>query len=263
LSRAEQQSSGRDRVRREDPERTAPRRNAGGAFAQGAVDGGDIAGRTDAWRNVIERGVQLGYEVVQDQLDFGSRVASRLSGANHGAGGGRGQVGNLSDNILATLVEMSARYFDMMMGTSGRFGLTPTHSPPRVSVKIDAARAVDVLVDLVADQSGEGFLVRPLFSERDASPPLTGVELMAAQDGGLAIHVALPDRQPAGMYEGSVLDARTRRPLGRLVVTVGKLDRSGGARPKAAERSEAAQRKRAVKARRRRPARGGSSGAMR
>src|SRR5262249_1880944 len=93
--------------------------------------------------------------------------------------------------------------------------------PTRVRIEIASVRPTEVSLDL-RPYSGERPLVVHSLRAVDADKPrLTDVSFRAAAaDDPASLRIAVPDDQPAGIYNGLIVDEETGRPLGTLSVRV-------------------------------------------
>ncbi len=255
------------RLRREDPVRTEPIRNFSNAFRTDPWEDPDRYGTGDpcgpgpagdagryrdraSWNDVVSRGVELGYQVIEDQIRQGQRVARDLNDRPY-------DVGRMSDDLWE-VTERSFRYYSeatnlwmqfltgmSWMGGPGMGGPwtrpwgrpgdrrrpeeaasapSPAESGWRrvaVAFEVDSLRPVSVELDL--------------HTPGDVALPLAAVGLQSLEGHtalteitfepgvvreGVRLRLRIPDDQPAGFYTGVVFDQRTGQSQGTLSVRV-------------------------------------------
>ena len=107
------------RIKREPPERDRPIRNMSGMFRQSSESGNGATpgtGRTARPGSPVERGVDMGYRVIDDQIRQGQRAAQQRHGGIPGAGFGAELGAGLASGlgrIAETMPDMATRMLRM------------------------------------------------------------------------------------------------------------------------------------------------------
>lgn len=90
-----------ERIKRDAPKRQNPDRGFANMFGQPV--GGDTNGSSstseNVWSENVDRGVKLGYKVIEDQILQGQRFAEKLGTGTYSAGVMNGDVQDLAKNI--------------------------------------------------------------------------------------------------------------------------------------------------------------------
>ncbi len=228
----------RERVTRPEPERTRPYRSFSTLF--GAPGGGGS-------QDPVSRAVGLGYQVMEEYMRQGQRVASAMSDPQKMSAG----MGNIAD--LPMLTERMFRYaqdfasvwLDVMGAMTARAmdGATPgqgAQAPadddrsadsgpaPRVRTApsgellllVQARGEVAVSVQLSGGRPGGTVVASELRLADGGRSRLGGVEVERGPGDRLTVRLVVPDDQPPGEYHGTLIDEDTSALVGRLNVHV-------------------------------------------
>ncbi|MEZ5332587.1 MAG: hypothetical protein R2991_11165 [Thermoanaerobaculia bacterium] len=211
-----------ERKKRTDLERDRPRRDPAGAFGDAgrtAFDGLRAAG--EAWREVVERSVKMGYRVVEEQIEQGRKVATSLNDQVYGSGRTRDDVGDITDRVFASFADMTSRWFDMMGSMAAGMtvpGASTGGATGRVTVSVATARAAKVTLEVEAGAGSAGI-------EADALAPSKGDARLAVEvrpgGGGVHLEVRVPSDAPAGTYRGTLRARGSGTGVGSLQVRLG------------------------------------------
>jgi hypothetical protein len=238
-----------ERRRRPPLDRTSPLRDwsalLGGAAA-GTPGPGDDRPRSDPASRVtdaVSKSVELGYRVVDDYLQQGQRVARRLSDGGSAPEVLATEIQDLgarmaryaSDFMAAwmELIELTARGGAAPMRPSPAASheddgptmqpgpaAAPRPAPPangaRVRIALTSALPVAVDVDFRPERvTGPAVRAHAL---RALEPEKPRIEEVALGGCGTAepptLTIRIPPDQPAGSYEGLLVDEATNRPVG-------------------------------------------------
>lgn len=251
---AEKQAGSDERRSRPEPKSTGPHRSglAGkkpppkaapseGEEAQAA----DAASKDFEVRKIVADAVQLGYDVIEDNLALGRAAADRLSAGAYGFDHAKDDVGELSKRLVQLARDLGMVWFDLLeavvQDTTLREALKPKPKGPKPPSKNprpgDPASgrplpSVGCHVQGNDRASADPFLLsRPegptrltvagLHSPTRGLPPITKVTFVAGKDPTpIVAMIAVPPDQPAGVYNGTVCDYDTHAPLGTLTVRV-------------------------------------------
>ena len=227
----------RERLHRQDPERTAPIRNAS-TYLRDAPPGADkpqskaSAGPAES---AVAHGVQLGYKVIEEQIREGQRLAQQLRRSGSKAGdAGTDELGELIERVLRLYKEMGAVCFSAVevlakspLVRSGIARAWQGKPEPRVepgarfSVDVACSRRTQVSIDLQPHAERFIPLVHALHAADPTIPPLTAVRFEVDHETARhALLVTIDDTQLPATYTGVIADSATNEPRGTLSVRI-------------------------------------------
>jgi hypothetical protein len=222
---------------------------------------GDDGTHGEPWSDVIARSVDLGYRVIDDYVRQGERVARAVGerGPMAGPAAAFGDPQDAARRMAQYATEMATLWFQMLQGSSSAAGWfmpppfpgfaaaaadpsaraaagdgvaprAPAASRPsngdrpvRVVVQVRSAQAAEVAIDLRPEASGKRVAVQALRSPTPGPPRISDVALSGdGVDAPLTLRIAVPDDQPAGIYNGMVIDEDSGLPLGTVSLLVGQ-----------------------------------------
>jgi hypothetical protein len=238
--------------------RTEPIRNwstlfdTGHAASQHAAQDGSKNGAQNGAKNgqargadAVQRGVELGYRVIDEYLKQGARAAGAFSNPAKSFAPSADDLPRMTERMMQYASDFTSLWFDAMnvMLQTGRAGASPfapnaapspangeaktngTSRDPaearallRHVLELSASRPVEVTVTL--DSLPGAVRVHTLQSSGKGNG-IHGVEANLTEAGGpLRIKLAVPDALPKGRYSGAILDAQSGEPCGRITVNV-------------------------------------------
>lgn len=243
------------RLKRPTPARTAPIRNLTKAFQQHGSQTSPEQPAPDSakaeesgLRDAVSEGVRLGYSVIEDQI----RQAQNLAGSLNPGGGDRdgdvSEIRPLIGRMLRTYGDLTSVWIELINAATGNADLmnlvmgrgksqqadhgvktTNDHAqanspagPRPISVNVVTDCPTETKIELFP-VSGDvtAFAAQDLRSRESGKPPLDDVVILPAEpDGAVRLRVTVPSEQPAGLYQGLIVDARTDAPVGALSVTI-------------------------------------------
>jgi hypothetical protein len=224
-----------ERRRLPELERTEPIRSWSTLFGQSSSGGGQgFASATDA----VQRGVELGYRVIDDYVRQGAAVAgSFANGATPLPTAGQ-DLSLMTDRMLKYASDFASVWFDAMgLLIASRNGASAGQSagtvpPPRatgghgtnLSLQVTAEVPVEVRLTLDSTQvPGSGLVIESL---RDIKGRAVlddiSVDVPSDPTTPLQVKLTVPKRTTSGRYTGAILDATTKNPRGRLTLIVAK-----------------------------------------
>lgn len=236
--------NGRERLRREDPERTEPFRDWSNLYRP--ADSWPFrdppeapeAKEDESWSDVATEGVRLGYQVIEEQIRQGQRVAEQLSDASYGPAAMGGDVRETAERVIRYSADLVALWFDFLNSTMANGDVlrafaaswqAPASGSPAtppagaganttpVSIEICSSRPVRVTLDLKTSAAGRPLATHGLRALEAEKPALTEVTFEPGPDGGLpSLRLRVPEGQPPGLYSGVVVDRRSGELLGTL-----------------------------------------------
>jgi len=249
-------TSNKERLRRPDPARTGPIRNAT-TYLRDSRSWNDRT--TDSTRahtdrpaqdspdtvdDVVTRGVKLGYKVIEDYLRQGQRSAERFREALQKGCSKEGKGEEAIDGLLRLYKDMNDLWIDAVgvilrsppllswfNGTEQRNGAA---APSRgkvpgsingaeggLAIEIVSKRRTQVTLDLRPHPQRYIPLLYALHAPNPRIPPLTEMAFrLDKKTKGPILQIKIPDRQPAALYTGVVIDKHTHEPRGMLSVRV-------------------------------------------
>lgn len=237
-----------ERLRRPEPQRTGPIRNATGYFRDSHSWGEE---EHPAWRepsdvldDVITQGVNLGYRVIDEHLRQGRSAAAKLrSGAEEPIPDGSDMeellarvqrvykdIGSLCFDAFDVLARSPA-LLRWLAGNEQQYARasSPHAAPQPTAPAAGAGMAVEVasnrrvLINLQLPPQTDAYVpaVHALHAGDPECPPLTAIAFRVDPASGAAIlEVNVPDQQPPALYSGVVVDRATNEPKGTLSVRV-------------------------------------------
>ena len=232
------------RLRRPEPKRTGPIRNASGYFRDSHSWGDDPHSPwpepADVIDDAVTQGVKLGYRVIGRHLQRGREEAECLSEAGEDRPAATDpDIQRLVHRVQDLSKDFGALCFDavdlvahspllqrwLSRSDAGcRADSTAHGAASRTpAFPIEIASRKPAVVELQLTDPGEAFQpgVHALYGGDPAFPPLTRIEFR--DDPAYAapvLAIAIPDQQPAGLYTGVVVDRASNAPKGAVSVRI-------------------------------------------
>jgi len=216
--------------------RTEPIRSWSTLFGAAAPGGAAGAPGFPSAVESVNRGVELGYRVIDEYVKQGAALAGNLSSASTGTPSGVPDLAQMTERMLKSASDFASLWFDAMgvmissrngAGTPDASGMPRTAAPqssgtPGITLQLRAAQPVEVLITIDSTLTPGAPLVVESLRARSASASLedVSVDVPAEPAGPLKIRITIPKGMPADRYTGAIIDAGTRNPRGRLTVTV-------------------------------------------
>jgi hypothetical protein len=229
-----------ERLTRPTPKQARPNRKPSDHLrnASSARSGAGAAGKRQSSAphkptdKVINDAVGLAYQVIEEQIVHGRRVAEQLRDGAYHSGDVEADVKALVERMVRVAKDFGFVWFDLLLAlvrdprlqsSLDRAGLSRGASAarPAPSVEIRGSRRTEVRCDLKPTSTPAVPVVPPLHAADPKIRPLTDVRFRIAQDGESAVvSIAVPDDQPAGTYSGAVVTGDTHEPIGTILVRV-------------------------------------------
>ncbi len=225
--------------------------------ASGADNGGstddanDDAARDDdrpgaAVEDVVARSVGLGYRVIDEYIQQGERVARSLGDRSYGTATMVNDAQAVATRMAQYATEMTSLWFEFAglaargsgfpLGPMGPFGAAPTAEPGaapatapspsqpplRLRVAIASSRPAEATIDVRLEGAVQPIVASALRPQAQGGTRIIdlAVEAAEAADLPLTLRIHVPDDQPAGDYEGTLVDD-TGRSVGWITLRVG------------------------------------------
>lgn len=215
------------RVQRPELERTAPVRSWSGIFGADAAAPAvkpapqpPAATRRPRTAQTVQRGVELGYRVMDEYLKQGAAVASAFGGPRRGQAPSSADLPKMTQRMMQYASDFTALWFDamnMMMQTqSSQSQPGAAAQQARLVIELRASRPVDVLATFDRPLTGE--IVMEPAGKRDKID--IAIEPRTDPASPLKLRVHVPENTRPGRYTRAILDAQSSHPGGRVTVTV-------------------------------------------
>lgn len=209
----------------------------------------DTNGRgPDPADSVVSRAVELGYKVIQEQIEQGQHIAEQLTSGNIDPGMMNSNASELTERVLRFYSDMGALWIEMlesvfrnpamgemfsklmpdangrMNGFAGNGASAPRtngHSHIPVEIVSSEPTGARVSVDLHTDCSYELLAVYALHAKDPKLSPIAEITFVAASDEWPAtIRVFIPAGQASGTYSGLVMNTASDEPAGTMCVLI-------------------------------------------
>jgi len=249
-------TSNNERLRRPDPARTGPIRNATTYFrdsrswndrtADSPREDTDRPAQDspDTMDDVVTRGVKLGYKVIEDYLRQGQRSAERFREALQKGGSKEGKGEEAVEGLMRLYKDMTDLWVDaigvilksppFLSWLNGAEQHNGAAAPSRereawsingaegaLAIEIVSKRRTQVTLDLRPHPQRYIPLVYALHAPNPKIPPLTKMVFrLDKKRKGPILQLKIPSDQPAALYTGVVIDKHTHEPRGTLCVRV-------------------------------------------
>ncbi len=233
-----------ERLRREDPVRTAPIRKFAGVFQSNGSDNDASHSDegTEGSKLSSESGIGLAYRVIEKHINEGRKAAESFN--SHPYPGHPNTSRTVSDGfqeLLERLLRFQGEFLPQLLevlgsavkidparppGASGFSAAHPSngadsHASRALSIEVTSARPVQVTIDLREGSETLPLISPGLHALEEGRPPLKEIGFLPDVAGGaIKIHITIPDSQPAGTYSGVVVNTQTGEARGTLSVRV-------------------------------------------
>ncbi len=235
--------SDQERLQRPPLARSAPNRAWSGLFARpgssqagsAAESAGASAGSGSTIDDAVARGVELGYSVISEQLEYGRQFAGQFAGAfdmdGRGAQNGGPLGGELLERGLHFYAEMNALLLGLaesVLNHQGASLKSPAQRPPAAatqqvalaSVMITASSPVEVTVQMPAVAGTPDLVVHPLHGGQSVTATISAARLSWLADNTLKLVLAVPAECGIGTYVGVIALAADNQACGTLTAQV-------------------------------------------
>ena len=226
----------RERLHRDDPVRSGPYRSWSTLFRSSERDGGAPAGDrgpTSDWSDVVSRGVELGYRVIDEQIKQGQRVAEQIASQSYGPSAMGNDTQEIGERLMRASADALGIWFELLTTLFGRGDLLAPWMPggrrpdagmarpTRMAVEVASVRPSRVTLDLQPGSAGRALLVHALHAVDPATPPLADVAFDLDPSAEMVgVRIRVPDAQSPGLYAGVVVDRQTGEPRGTISVRI-------------------------------------------
>lgn len=204
---------------------------------------GSDAADAERLDSVVSRAVELGYKVIEEQIQQGQQIAEQLASGNMDPTLINGNVSEIGDRVLRFYSDMGALWFEMIEsvirnpamgdalknfipdGGGHTNGATRGAANGRSNIPVEIISpeptGARVSFDLNTDCDFQSMLAQPLCARDADKQPMNDVHFVPPGDGWPpSIRITIPEGQPAGTYSGLILSAITDEPVGTLCVHI-------------------------------------------
>ena len=245
-----------DRLRRKDPERKGPIRNPTTYFRDSkswkeresptAQSPSQWAGLSDSLDDAVTHGVKLGYEVIEKYLRQGQQVAETMQNAFPQNSPYEENWEKVVGDIMRLSRDMSGLWIDaidlLMEGPeffskltrpkqTDHEGVQPNKTPDsnipmnganrKLAIEIACKRRTRVILDIRRSPDQAVLHIHALHPPDPTIPPLTNISFLREGDSGIPVlRLNIPEKQPAGIYTGAVVDQKSNEALGTVCVSI-------------------------------------------
>jgi hypothetical protein len=249
------------RLKRDDPDRLDPIRSWEKLFkrdepaprpAESPADGsgsespphGATNGSNPSWDDIATRAVERGYQVIEEQINEGRRIAEQFRGYSDNVVKANDDTTRLIERSLRFYTDVSYLWFELMetllrnptLRTAAQQspddGAADGHRGPSngsgngsyagarhdVEIEVMSQCPTSVTLDLHSAVS-DALVIAPLRAQDDGKPSLTDVGFRQGEHRAV-LRIKIPPGQPPDTYSGVIIDTRSRQPKGTLCVSV-------------------------------------------
>jgi hypothetical protein len=229
-----------ERKKKEDPSRGKPNRGFSNFFTNFTSDNSDSGkSETDSekpWQDNVNYGVKLGYQVIEEHIQQGQRVAQEVNNRTYEAESLNNDmqeivertqrfISEIAQLSMSSMESMSQSFPNMGTGSASEEGAAkangkdaPNLDQAKVTIVMSSRRALEVSVDLLG--ASEDMVIDHLHQADISKPPLTDVKLLHIMDHEFKFHINVPDEHPPGLYYGVVYRSSNRKPCGTISVNI-------------------------------------------
>ena len=202
------------------------------------------AAHSDRGNETVSRGVKLGYEVIEEHLRQGQKVAQMLGDSTSGRKTVEGNIHAMAERIFRYSADLGSLWVDFidsvvgspeavrdlasMFASNEKFEkqkseeVQPNGRESRPAcVEVVSARPARVTLDMRPESTGRRLIVHDLRAAGSDIPPLTGIRFVTGRADALPyFYISVPAQQPVGSYHGVVLDQDSGQVCGTLSVRI-------------------------------------------
>lgn len=246
------------RLHRRDPERSRPFRGWDTLYGGDTLRGPDLeqsepdsefapnseSADKGPWDDVTNRAIERGYEVIEEQIKQGARLAEQFSkGRIFDASATTNELSRLLERSMDFYSDFGSLWFELVESLisnaskphrdEGRESDAPPFAngnhngnghanghlnTENVAIEVDSPYPTVVQLNL-SGSVGSSLAAQALRSLDDLKPPIRDIYFETGV-GPPTIRIRIPDGQPTDTYSGVIFDTRTNSPGGTLSVRV-------------------------------------------
>ncbi len=228
-----------ERLRKPEPARTGPIRNpvtddAGSTHGAKARPDLKESPEPDTWAKAgaeirnggVDYGVNLGYQVINDQIAKAKDLAAQWQGPGVASDSGADWV-QIANRLINAYRDLGAVAVDAVEKVVHQVSLpesTPAGAPAQSTfqtatrLKIHARMPVDIDLNWTAPPVNPRALA---LQGPSGAPVLDAIEFLRDAGGAIVLSIDVPEGCPPGVYTGAVVEHGSNAPVGTLSVRVG------------------------------------------
>lgn len=252
----------KERLRKENPSRSEPirewqrmlreagvNRSADGDGSNGSSHSGGNGAHEKSWDDAVTDAVSVGYQVIEEQIAQGKRVAEEISKRSYTTNSIGGDVSELVQRLLRFYTDIGSTCFelidsvshstvfqDSMRGFGDKESANAAQEPPaggqqsssqqtnaqaNVPVDVVSESPARITLDINGPINGCKLGVHGLFALDSAKPPLRETRFhYTSTDAQPTLRVRIPPGQAPDTYTGVVIDTNNNQPRGTLTVQI-------------------------------------------
>jgi hypothetical protein len=179
----------------------------------------DAAGQQQSVNRIISHAVDLGYKVIEDQIRQGRQAAERFRAGAYNSGDAEEDIKKLMERMLYLVKELGVVGFDLASAVIRDPRSSSALGGSDLVIETHTARPVRVKYHV--DPTSSRFVpsVPALYSANRDVPPLRSVRFEVRDNRPLLV-VDIPDRQPAGIYAGAIVDMESNQAAGFISISL-------------------------------------------
>ena len=235
--------SDRERLHRKDPSRTEPLRdwsrllNSGRRTPPNDSRANESNGSNDAdgapASDAATRAIKLGYQVIEEHLAQGRRVAQTFGQGSYDPKKAGAEVQEFLQRAVRYSTEIMPLWLDLMNSIASSdavrnlFSPTPAWAPaPKhessrggaITIELHSSKPATVSIDLKEGVAGP-LMTHGLRATNPDIPPLSGITF-TSNNGNRhpVVRIGIPEKQPAGVYTGVIVESASGEAVGTLSV---------------------------------------------
>lgn len=217
-------------------------------MADKSSQNGSGASDTEPLDSVVSRAVELGYKVIEEQIQQGQQIAEQLASGKVDPTLINGNASEVGERVLRFYSDMGALWFEMIesvlrnpsmgemfsnlmpdsgarMNGAASSGAARVPANGRLNIPVEVISpepmGARVSVEVHADCDFESMLAQSLCARDADKQPITDVRFIPPGDGWPpSIRVTIPAGQAPGTYSGLILSAITDEPVGTICVQI-------------------------------------------
>ena len=236
LGQSEPKPNG-ERLHRTDAQREAPIRNVYTSRNGGASSSTSSSEQTSAETDKLAYGVDLGYNVINEQIAKAKDLAAQWagpSGKHTSPGTTTTDWRHIASRMLHAYQDLGAVYLDAMQKlvdnlAGDEIEKTAPHStqpppvvaqtPLNIAIKLRTSTVAEA--DLILNPGCGGQLAVAALHGPAGTAPITSCTFTPGEEHHLVLAIDVPSSVSGGAYSGVVVDTHTNEPCGTLCLRVG------------------------------------------
>jgi len=245
-----------ERIKRPKLDRTQPIRSWSTLFTAPAGPEATTAGggaahgpAAPSWNDVVSRSVDLGYRVIDEYMRQGQKAAQRFTDRSYTPDSMTSDAQEIGTRMAQYASDFTAVWLEFLQLGAGNFGRWPTppfegaapagsasrSAPPpppsaatepagtdtRVRVAVTSPYPTEVSLDVRPQAVGRRLIVQSLRAVTEDTPRLSDVTIETTDaDTPLTLRIRVPAGQPAGVYNGLIVEEESGKPMGTVSLRI-------------------------------------------